>query len=57
MFDCIFDPKEKFCRWKPIFVECHELLNIARERNVQYDVDGVNNIWLLKPGHMSQGKG
>lgn len=41
-----------------VFVErCHAMIRRLREVCPQLDTDGLNNIWIIKPGAKSRGRG
>ena len=37
--------------------ECEELLERMREVRPQHDLDGIRNVWIIKPGSLSRGRG
>ncbi|XP_064632572.1 tubulin monoglycylase TTLL3-like [Lineus longissimus] len=37
--------------------ECELMADRLREHNAQFDMDGTRNVWIIKPGAQSQGKG
>ncbi|XP_029358893.1 tubulin monoglycylase TTLL3 [Echeneis naucrates] len=46
-----------FIRGSSVFVEqCQAMLNRLREVCPQLDTDGLNNIWIIKPGAKSRGR-
>lgn len=45
-------------RGSGVFVErCQAMLIRLQEVCPQLDTDGINNIWIIKPGAMSRGRG
>ncbi|EDO44351.1 predicted protein, partial [Nematostella vectensis] len=41
----------------PFARECQSTLNQLREHLPQFDIDGVRNVWIVKPGAKSRGRG
>ena len=39
------------------FKQCEQALNVIKERNPQYNIEGVKNVWIIKPGAKSRGRG
>ena len=37
--------------------QCEDLLNKAKRYNTQQLIDGHRNVWILKPGGKSRGRG
>jgi len=42
----------------PAMVEnCQQLLEKVKANWPQFEIDGVRNVWILKPGALSRGRG
>ena len=37
--------------------ECKQLLTKLKEKLPQFEMDGMRNIWIIKPGAKSRGRG
>ena len=37
--------------------EVEQLLNRIKTKKPQYELDGVKNVWIVKPGAKSRGRG
>ena len=42
--------------WSKIFETCTSLISRLREKFPQTDLNGHNNLWIVKPGGLSRGR-
>ena len=42
--------------WEKIYQSCDNLLQKLREKFPQTDMNGMNNLWIVKPGGLSRGR-
>lgn len=45
------------CNADSYFIQCQNILHKIRLVNPQQEIDGLHNIWIIKPGAKSRGRG
>lgn len=45
------------CNADSYFIQCQNILHKIRLLNPQQEIDGLHNIWIIKPGAKSRGRG
>ena len=42
--------------WENIYKVCESLISKLRQKFPQTDINGSNNMWIVKPGGLSRGR-